>query len=36
MSEGVMDDDSGESTEPMEEVPLKERGASEFYLYSLC
>jgi len=28
-SEGLMDDDSGESMEPMEEVPLKELGASE-------
>jgi len=26
MSEGVMDDESGESMEPMEEVPLKELG----------
>ena len=25
-SEGVMDDDSGESIEPIEEVPLKEPG----------
>ena len=25
-SEGVMDDESGESMEPMEEVPLKELG----------
>jgi len=25
-----MDDDSGESMEPMEEVPLKELGESEF------
>ena len=28
-SEGVMDDESGESMEPMEEVPLKELGESE-------
>jgi len=28
-SEGVMDDESGESMEPMEEVPLNELGESE-------
>ena len=28
-SEGVMDDESGESMDPMEEVPLKELGESE-------
>ena len=28
-SEGVMDDESGESLEPMEKVPLKELGESE-------
>ena len=28
-SEGVMDDDSGESREPMEEVPLKGLSESE-------
>ena len=28
-SEGVMDDETGESMEPMEEVPLKELGESE-------
>jgi len=28
-SEGVMNDESGESTEPMEEVPLKELGEAE-------
>jgi len=27
--EGVMDDESGESIKPMEEVPLKELGESE-------
>jgi len=27
--EGVMDDESGESMEPMEEVPLKELGETE-------
>jgi len=28
-SEGVMDDESGESMEPMEEVPIKGLGESE-------
>jgi len=28
-SEGVLDDESGESMEPMEEVPLKEPGETE-------
>jgi len=29
MSEGVMDDESGESMEPIEEVPLRGLGESE-------
>jgi len=29
MSDGVMDDESGESMEPTEEVPLKELGNAE-------
>ena len=35
-SEGVMDDESGESMEPMEQVPLKELGDAELERLVRC